>query len=559
MASPVIPAAPVAAPAAAAPSPAVSPAPVAPSTPAPAAPTAVPAAGGVPPPAAPSGPQPPKRPNAGDFGNAIDHYQAEVTWKQEIEAFKEANPGVAIPDELAAPPADAPAAEAPPETKPADGEAKPADAETLPAVDEDPVLIQDEAAITPQALNELLKGDKAITAAIEANPVVHGAILKLAREHAELSQFKGIFPNKESAEFAKKEANSKVALRTQFQMAETPEQMAGAFDSFMSEFAVIGPDGKQVIDAQGQPVYGDDLYAFGEHVVSRYTDSTLAEVEERLKTGQYASDAEKTRDEDLKIALQIINEDLRPSNTPKADPDLSTLAPDVRAQVQARLDEAKRIESDNAAKAASAGKQSRAQTREKGTTEFFQQSAARVWPQVDKIVEKLRAAGAVIPDWQLTTPLPGTNISAFKNEVGKQIQSFIKADPYIANHMMSLELQYLNNPTPETMQQRVAYFDGILQSKDETGRSLLNRTVSSIVHQYGTSVANGAKAATAPPAASTEPRQGGAVRPQVLTADEAWKQAETALAKEVNGWQNMTDSERMSQIFTRQRQLLTAK
>lgn len=557
MSSPVIPATPAApaAPAAvSAPqsSPAPSPAPVA----APAAPStpATPAAGAPP---APNGPQPPARPNPGDFGNAIDHYQAEVTWKQEIEAFKAENPGVAIPDELAAPPAEAaPAAEAP---KPAE-EAPPAAEAAPPAADEEPFLVKDEPAVTPQALNDLLKGDETLKAAIEANPAAKGAIMKLAREHAELSQFKGIFPNKESAEFAKKEANSKVALRTQFQMAETPEQMAGAFDSFMNEFAVIDPaTGKQAVDAQGQPVYGDDLYAFGEHVVSRYTDTTLSEVEERLKTGQYASEAEKTRDEDLKIALQIINEDLRPSNAPKADPDLSTLAPDVRAQVQARLDEAKRIESDNAAKAAGAGKQNRQQTREKGTTEFFQRSAGRMWPQVDNIIDKLRKAGAVIPDWQLTTPLPGTQVSAFQNEVGSQIQSFIKADPYIANHMMSLELQYLNNPTTETMQQRVAYFDGVLQSKDETGRSLLNRIVSGIVHKYGTSVANGTQTVADPPAASKEPRQGGVVRPQALTADEAWKQAESALAKEVNGWQNMTDSEQMSQIFTRQRQLLTAK
>lgn len=557
MSSPIIPAAP-AAPVAAAPTPA--PAPV--STPAPVAPAAAPPAATVPTPAptAPSGPQPPKRPDPANFGNAIEHYEAEVQWKQEIEAFKAENPGVAISDELQAPPA-----EAAPETKPAEGETKPTEGEQkppegeTPAADEDPIILKDEPSLTPQALNELIKGDEALKAALEANPAAKGQLFKMAREHAELQQFKGIFPNAESANFAKKEAASKVALRTQFQMAETPEGMAKAFDSFMNEFAVLGPDGKQVIDAQGQPVYGDDLYAFGEHVVSRYTDASLSEVESRLAANQYATPEDRTRDEDLKIALQIINEDIRPSEKRAADPDLSSLAPDVRAQVQARLDEAKRIEAANATNDANRGKLNRQEQRKQGTTEFFQRSAARLWPQVDKIVEKLRGAGAIIPDWQLTTTLPGTNISAFQNEVGSRIQAFIKADPYLENHMMQLEMQYLQNPTPETMQQRVAYFDGILQSKDETGRSLLNRTVSAIVHKFGTGAADAPKTTQAAPNASQEPRQGAPVRPHTLSSDEAYKQAESQLAKEVHGWQNMTDSERMSQIFTRQRQLLTAK
>ena len=41
-----------------------------------------------------------------------------------------------------------------------------------------------------------------------------------------------------------------------YEMAETPEGMSKAFDSFMQEFAVVGADGKQVMDESGQPVYG---------------------------------------------------------------------------------------------------------------------------------------------------------------------------------------------------------------------------------------------------------------------------------------------------------------
>jgi hypothetical protein len=427
---------------------------------------------------------------------------------------------------------------------------------------EEPYIVNDEPALTPQALNDLIKGDDALKAALEANPAAKGQLFKMAREHAELSQFKGIFPTADSAKFARDTANRTVSLRSQFEMADTPEGMAKAFDAFAQEFAVVGADGKQVVDESGQPVFADDLYGLSEHIVSRYADATLSEVEQRLQANQYASEAERQRDEDMKIAIDIIKGDLNPQDESKTDPDLSGLTPDVRAQVQSRLDEAKRIEAENTAKAAGAGKQSRAELRKSGNQEFFKNAASRMWPQVDKIVEKLRSAGAVIPDWQLNTPLPGTNISAFKNEVGSKIEQFIKADPYAANHMAQLELQYLANPTPENVQQRVAHFDQILQSRDESGRSLLNRIVSGIVHKYGSSVQSGAAqppASATAPTANKEPRQGGAPRPPVLTADQAWRDAEGQLAKEVNGWQNMTDAERMSQVFTRQRQLLTAK
>src|ERR1035441_359602 len=87
--------APAPAPAPAAAPPAASPAPST-ATPAPAAPpvTAQPAAG-----APPSGPQPPAKLNAAEYGNAVDSYQAEVTWRQELEAFKAENPGVEITDD----------------------------------------------------------------------------------------------------------------------------------------------------------------------------------------------------------------------------------------------------------------------------------------------------------------------------------------------------------------------------------------------------------------------------------------------------------------------------
>jgi hypothetical protein len=415
--------------------------------------------------------------------------------------------------------------------------------------------------LTPQSLNELFKNDEALKAAVEANPAAKGALFKMAREHAELSQFKGIFPNKDAATFARDTANRTVGLRSQFQMAETPEGMAQAFDSFMQEFAVIGTDGKQVVDETGAPVYGDDLYLFGQHVVDRYADSTLAEVDARLAANQYTDDAQRERDNDLKLALSIIKGDLHPEDPgEKTDPDLSRLPEDVRKEVQARLDEAKRIEAENAAAKAGGAKRSREQVRTEGNAQFFSQAGKRTFEQARAIVEKLRAAGAVIPQWQLDAKVPGQNYTAFDNEVGKAIEAHLNADPYEHNKQFQLELQYMANPTPKNLQARLEAFDGVLQSRDDTGKSLLNRIVTKLVRQYGQQVqAAGTGTTATAPKASVEPKAGPAVQSHQMTSDEAWSQATNQLAKEVKDWHSLSDSERLSQTFARQRQLLTGK
>jgi len=554
--------APAPAPAPAAAPPAASPASAAPSTPAPAATTATPAAGVSP---SSTTPQPPAKLNPGEYGNATDSYMAEVQWKQDLAAFKEANPNVPVTDESPWEGTEAPATETPaaePEAQPVEGETKPAETET--AADAEPFTMDDgPAPLTPQALNDLLKGDEALKAAVEANPAAKGALFKMARENAELSQFKGIFPNKDAATFARDTANRTIGLRSQFQMAETPEGMSKAFDSFMQEFAVVGADGKQVIDETGQPVYGDDLYLFGEHVVDRYADSTLAEVEARIAANQYTDDAQRERDNDLKLALSIIKDDLHPADPAvKQDPDLSHLDENTRKDVQARLDEAKRIESENAAAKAGSKKQNREQARTEGNAKFFADAGKRTFDQARGMVEKLRAAGAVIPQWQLDAKVPGQNYTAFDNEVGKAIETHIKADPYESNKQMQLELQYIANPTPENLQARLSAFDAMLQSRDDSGKSLLNRIVTKLVRQYGQQASTAATAAAGAdkaPAASVEPKAGPAARPQQMSPDDAYREATKQLASEVKDWHSLGASEQMSQTLARQRRLLVGR
>lgn len=545
--TPVIPAAPAASAA-----PVATPAPVVstatPSVTAPSAPptTASPAAGA-----------PPVRPNASEIGDAVEWYAASTKYNQDVEAYSQEHPDWK-PDVVEEPkPADAP--EAAPETKTEDGEPKPADADT-PDPDAETFSLDDDPALTPQGLNDLIKGKPERQAFLESDPEFKNALFRMSREHAELAPLKGIFPGGvESAKFAQKTATETVNLKHQFQTAESPEDMARVFDSFASQFVETGADGKPVIDPEtGKAKLGEDYYAYHEYVIDRYAESTLAEVEEALK-GANLSDAERDRLTDLKLAAKIIQGDLHPSDeTPT--PDRSGMDPAVRSQIEAAEARAKEAEDKLAGKDSASKKQSRAEVQKQGRQAFFKEAGTRVFQKVDSIVDALRKGGAVIPQWQLDAPAPGKNHSMFKEQVGQAIESALKSDPWESQNMANLELAYMANPTKENVDSWVKAHDTFINTRDHTGKSLLNRIVTGLVKKYG-APQGGAQPGTADaaPNASREPSSSGAVRPVAMTQDQAWGDAQKQLAKEVHGWEFMGDSEKMAQTMARARQLMTRK
>lgn len=518
---------------------AAAPAPAAPSAPVPAsAPVAPPPAAAAPPasaappvaaaPTAPAGPQPPAAPVPADFYDAREWVEAQAAHSQAMADFKSANPDwkepAAAPAAAEVPaPGDAPAAE----VKPGD--------ETV-----EPFTLEDEPAVTPQSLNDMLQGDEAIKAAVEANPKVRNALHKLARENAELSQFKGIFPNKDSATFAKKTADRTVALRSQFQRAETPELMASAFDNFMQEFAVMGPDGKQMMDDDGQPVYGDDFYGLTEHVIDRYAGSTLTEVETRLAEDKYTSPGDKTRDQDLQTALKIIKEDLTGEyESPKAD--YSALPEPERKRLEAREAELKTREDALNGKRTEAQKAEHKQKVDTGNKQYLTDISKRTFDQIQDVVKDFRAKGAVLPDWQLLAAAPGSKTPIFYQNVANEIESIIKADPYTVQSITELEMR---PPTPENQKARVEFFDRILKDNIRT-------VVKKLVRGFATQqVAAAQNTPDTAPNASVEPRSQSAPKPQVLTKEQAYAQAKTELEKTHPGWENETPSQQMALQMT---------
>ena len=464
--------------------------------------------------------------------------EADAAYKNDLAQFEKDNPDFK------------PAVEAPAVVDPTIDPTKVDDPNAVAAEVPEPFSFEDEPAITPQSLSEMLQGDEAIKAAVEANPKVKNALHKLARENAELSQFKGLFPNRESGEFAKKTADRTVGLRMQFQKAETPELMASAFDNFMQEFAVVDATGKQVVDAQGQPVYGDDFYGLTEHVVERYRGNTLSEVETRLAADKYASPAEKTRDQDLKTALDIIKEDLTGVYGKEPAPDLSALPENVRADIQKRMDDVEKREAALNGKRTEAQKAEHAQKVAQANTQYMGDISKRTFDSIQEIVKDFRSKGAVLPDWQLLAAAPGSTTPIFYQNVASEIEKIIAADPYTKMNMIELEMR---PPTPENIKARVEFFDRVLKDSIRT-------VVKNQVRNFGKQQVEAAAARPEPThTASVEPRSQSAPKPTILTKDQAYAQAKDTLVKTNKDFGNLSDVEQLGLVMTAANRLLHSR
>lgn len=534
-ATPAPPAPPPAAPPSAPPPPAAATPPSAPSAP------AAPVNDGT---AAPTGP---KRLNPKEYANATDAYMAESAWRQE-------NPDGGSPWEESTPaevtvekPAEEVQAEAP-KAEEVKVEEKAGEPEESYSLDEEPSL-------TPQALNDLIKGKPEREEFFNSDPELKGQLMKMAREHNELQQFRGIFPGKESAEFAKKTSDRFVTLQAKIQTAETGEAMNSAIDDFAQEFAVTGADGQPVRDADGDIEYQEDFYRFAETFIERWAKATIKDVEKKLQTPNL-SERDKVRYEDQKTAAEIALQDIHPS--PEAnDPDLSEVPEHIRGQVEARLAEAKKIEAQNAEAQGKQGKQAQVAQRQQANKQFFDEIGQRTFNQVSSTIDKMRKSGAAIPEWMLQTNIPGTNTPVFYSQVGTAVQELIQSDPWTRRTMAELEMR---PPTPENIQERVKFYDSVLNRTNERGISNIRGIVSKIVKGFGDGLQKQQDSRPAPTTtAAPEPKGGGPVKPTVLTRDQAYHQAQAQLAKEVVGWDDLDHSTKMAYTFTRQNNLMSAK
>ncbi len=221
------------------------------------------------------------------------------------------------------------AAETPAEEAAPAGEEKPA--EEQPAGEEKPWAPEPEQSLTPESLSALASKSPELQAAFDASPEVKNAIYAMARTNAKAAPILEVFPNLESAQFAAQQAGTAVNLRSGFlEAADNPEQFPAAFEQFADEFAIKDKDGKPVLDAEGNPTYGDDFHMLNDYIVDTYHDVEIQDLESQIQADKFGSEEQRERADMALQALKFIK-DWRKGGGDSAKPDLSGLSPEARA------------------------------------------------------------------------------------------------------------------------------------------------------------------------------------------------------------------------------------
>ncbi len=429
--------APVAAPAAAAP--AASPAPVstpeappapAVETPAAAAPPVTPSA---PTPAAAAVVPPVAEPKRSDFpeGEAgmIPFLNEHNKWEMEQEGQPELVTGDEVPTDL---PADAPKEELTPDAdKPA--EEKPAAAK--PAEVDAP---------TPEGLSKLFEDHPDLKAAVEAAPAAKGALFAMARKVAVAEPILKLIPNEAAAKFAVQTSNEFVSLKTGITLADTPEKMATAAEGFLEQFKLVDDKGAPVLDAKGNPTYGEDLPMFVNEIKKRDTAVRIEDIKGRITANAYATPEGKDNDEQLLAAYEFIAaaESADPGDLDK--PNLDGLTPEQRAWQER---EEKRLAEERerlGLKDKDLTKKSVQQIRETNRTKFAQEFGASAGRFMGNYLKQQEAAGVAIPRYLMTMKDKATGMSVFAKQAYDNLNEKLHGMPEVRSHAATLEMNAIN-------------------------------------------------------------------------------------------------------------------
>jgi hypothetical protein len=261
----------------------------APATPAPAAVPSTPAVS-TPTPAAPATPTPaPALEPTGDSG--LDRIRAG--WQKAKETVAEGEEPAG--DEPAAEPAaEPPAVEEPATEEPAAAPAEEPEAPAATEAVEEVAELDDGSTLDPRQFFKDIKGTEA-EKWLNDHPEVKGQIGQALRVVNEARDIMALVPDVETARTVTSAAASWQGIDNKFLSGTTKEGAKGFLDTWAREALMVDANGKPTLDAQGQYQFHPALMNILDTVYSNKLD-LLAER------------AEKTGDERLKTALEIIRE-----------------------------------------------------------------------------------------------------------------------------------------------------------------------------------------------------------------------------------------------------------
>ena len=384
----------------------------------------------------------------------------------------------------------------------------------------------------------------------------------MARTVAKLEPIGKIFPNVESAEYAADAAGRFTNHRVNFlEAADNPENFPKAYESFAEEFIEKGPDGKPLLDAGGNPVYGDDFQMLNDYIVDTYHDVEIADLRAQVEANQFKSDEEREGADMALQALEYIKNWKKGQATGEfKKPDLSGASEEVKAYYEQKEREIAEREAALSGKEKTQTAAERTAERQTFETEIVRSVGGSVGKRVANLVAEKEATGAFIPSYILNAKDPETGIPIFAKNMLDQFEEATYGRVDRATGKIIGGVALIRNqatmlarrpPSPEAKQARLDFMSRLVDEHlpgifDKNFRELQNQDIEDRKRTQGNVKAR--EALTTP-----EPRAGSTPAPKTLDPAAAMTSAYAWVDKE---FPDLTPAQRTEKALIKKNELL---
>ena len=305
-----------------------------------------------------------------------------------------------------------------------------------PAEEED-FSLELEAIVTPEVLSQMVTDNPDFGKLLEADARLKGQLYKTAREAAELKPYREIFPDIDSAKTALDHSSTWVDVRETFLGSTTREGTMASLNK-IAELSYERDGDGNVVMQNGKPVIGDDFFGFVDNVVSLDLEHRAQDISSRLKANRYGSEEERTRDQRVKDALEVLREESAATSPAlEAQPDALRRKADELDRRERALNIRQYGEKVEERRQFEGGLQTEAQT--------------RIHDGISKIIANVEKQGGVVSPY-LKNILP--------KAIGAKLIRKIQANPALQDQMHSLQRLPIGDAS---RQRRLAAIDRAVQ------------------------------------------------------------------------------------------------
>jgi hypothetical protein len=311
----------------------------------------------------------------------------------------------------------------------------PAEAITVPT--EEDFQLELEPIVTPEVLSQMVTDNPDFGKLLETDSKLKGQLYKTAREAAELKPYREIFPDIDSAKAALDHSSTWIDVRETF-LGSTTREGTMASLSKIAELSYERDAEGNVVMQNARPVIGEDFFGFVDNVVALDLEHRAQDVTARLKANNYRSEEERTRDQRVNDALQLLREESAATSPAlEAQPDALRRKADELDRRERALNLRQHGEKVEERRSFENGLQTEAQT--------------RIHDGIGKIIANVEKQGGVVSPY-LKNILP--------KAIGAKLIRKIQANPALQDQMHTLQRLPIGDAS---RQRRLAAIDRAVQ------------------------------------------------------------------------------------------------